>query len=297
MTDYQIRCFLESAETLSFTAAAERLHFLPQTVSKNVRALETEMGATFFRRGRNSLELTGAGVYYAAHFRKLQHEYLEAVYNLRQQHQRQRYILTVAISERLQFSGELLRAIQVYQMRQPSVRLSVLIGNTTNSLQLNEADVGMIYTRGPIDKVRYYTENIAEEQEMLFVSDGVRGLDESGIYDRNCRGACLIEDYPSFNTSIDAMETLRQRLAQLDLHPAEIVLLPDPGSVIDTFHVSSVVAVAGKRFSLLAQEPGLQTFELPPPPYRLHLACVWDKTNDNPLIPDFVQCMKECLNC
>jgi len=296
MTDHQIRCFLVSAETLSFTAAAEQLHFLPQTVSKNVRSLEEELGVVLFNRGHNSLELTNGGVYYANRFRKLQHAYFETIDDLRKQYQSQRRTLTIAISERLQFGGELLNAIRAYQAENPDIKISGMIGDTTRSILRKEADVGVLYTQNPLDETSFHTSFITEDQQVLYISNWVRGVAVGQYYDPKCWGACFIDDHPDTSSNLEALESLRRSLSLLNLAPQHIDFMPNPRSVLETFRVSSVVTVAGRRFSLLAQAKGLRIFELPTPPSKLYLACIWNKTNDNPMIPAFVQHMKECLD-
>lgn len=296
MTDHQIRCFLLAAQTLSFTETAERLHFQPQTVSKNVRALESELGVVLFKRGHNNLELTNGGKYYADRFRKLQNDYRKTVENLRTQYSRRGRTLSIAVSHRLYLGGDLLSAIRSFQTKNPGVHVSGTVGDTTKSVLGKEADIGIIYTQGPVDEANYFSEFVAEEKERLFVSDRVRGIEDGKPYDEQCWDACYIDDHPDNSTSLAAMETVRRRLAMLDLRPDRIDLLPNPRSVVDTFLVSSVVSVAGARFSLLANAHGFRTFELPPPPAKVSLACIWEKTNDNPVIQTFVEHLKTELN-
>ena len=52
MTMTQIRCFLEVAECLSFSAAAEKLYVSQPSVSRHILHLEQELGFALFRRGR-----------------------------------------------------------------------------------------------------------------------------------------------------------------------------------------------------------------------------------------------------
>ncbi|WP_252436189.1 LysR family transcriptional regulator [Pseudonocardia humida] len=56
-----LRYFLAVAEELSFTRAAARMHVSQPALSKQVRALETRLGAELFTRGHRSIALTAAG--------------------------------------------------------------------------------------------------------------------------------------------------------------------------------------------------------------------------------------------
>ena len=56
-----LRAFEAVARLLSFRAAAEELHLTQPAVSRQIRGLEDELGATLFLRGTRHVELTGPG--------------------------------------------------------------------------------------------------------------------------------------------------------------------------------------------------------------------------------------------
>src|SRR3954470_10021927 len=56
-----IRAFEAVARRLSFSAAAEELHLTQSAISRQIRALEDELGAALFLRGTRHVELTNAG--------------------------------------------------------------------------------------------------------------------------------------------------------------------------------------------------------------------------------------------
>lgn len=57
----QLRAFEAVARRLGFGAAAEELHLTQPAVSRQIRALEDELGAPLFVRGTRHVELSGAG--------------------------------------------------------------------------------------------------------------------------------------------------------------------------------------------------------------------------------------------
>jgi LysR family transcriptional regulator, glycine cleavage system transcriptional activator len=56
-----LRAFEAVARRLSFRAAGEELHLTQPAISRQIRSLEDELGATLFHRGTRHVELTGAG--------------------------------------------------------------------------------------------------------------------------------------------------------------------------------------------------------------------------------------------
>jgi LysR family glycine cleavage system transcriptional activator len=56
-----LRAFEAVARRLSFSAAAQELHLTQSAVSRQIRALEVELGATLFLRGTRHVELTADG--------------------------------------------------------------------------------------------------------------------------------------------------------------------------------------------------------------------------------------------
>ena len=57
----QMCCFLEVANVLSFTTAAHNLYMSQQAVTKQIAALERELGFKLFNRSTRSVALTPAG--------------------------------------------------------------------------------------------------------------------------------------------------------------------------------------------------------------------------------------------
>lgn len=57
----QLAYFVAVAETRHFTQAAERMRVAQPSLSKQIRALETDLGASLFSRARGNVTLTAAG--------------------------------------------------------------------------------------------------------------------------------------------------------------------------------------------------------------------------------------------
>ena len=61
MNTSQLECFVTLAGTLNFVKTAEILGLSQPAVSKQIRAIETELGAALFRRTSRAVSLTPVG--------------------------------------------------------------------------------------------------------------------------------------------------------------------------------------------------------------------------------------------
>lgn len=61
MTITQIECFIEAAKTGSFGKAGAKLYISQQTISRQIKALEDELGFPLFDRSRTGVQLTESG--------------------------------------------------------------------------------------------------------------------------------------------------------------------------------------------------------------------------------------------
>ena len=61
MTITQIECFIEAAKTGSFGKAGAKLYISQQTISRQIKALEDELGFPLFERSRAGVQLTESG--------------------------------------------------------------------------------------------------------------------------------------------------------------------------------------------------------------------------------------------
>ena len=79
MTINQIECFVEAARCLNFTKAAENLYMSQQTMSRQIKALEKELGIQVFERKNVGVRLTEAGSILYHSWEKMLDEYKGSV--------------------------------------------------------------------------------------------------------------------------------------------------------------------------------------------------------------------------
>ncbi len=74
MNDLQIEYFMAAAENLSFTKTANEKYVSQPAVSKQISAMEAELGVELFERRHNSAKLTQAGRLFYDYFKKYKKE-------------------------------------------------------------------------------------------------------------------------------------------------------------------------------------------------------------------------------
>ncbi|WP_353944125.1 LysR family transcriptional regulator [Streptomyces sp. HUAS MG91] len=93
-----LRYFTAVADELSFTRAAERLYVSQPALSKQIRALERQLGAELFVRDRRTVRLTGVGEALLPHARALLAAWESAEEEVRRARTAQRGALVVGMS-------------------------------------------------------------------------------------------------------------------------------------------------------------------------------------------------------
>jgi DNA-binding transcriptional LysR family regulator len=164
-----LRYFLAVAEELHFTRAAERLYVSQPALSKQVRALERQLGVELFRRDRQGVTLTGAGEALLPHARRVLADWVEGAAAVAAARSAQRGTLVVGMSTS-PGRGGLLPAIRSrFTAARPDAVLrvrQVSWEDPTAGLADGDVDVAFVWLPLP-DADRYAWTVIAEEPRLI----------------------------------------------------------------------------------------------------------------------------------
>lgn len=164
-----LRYFLAVAEELHFTRAAERLYVSQPALSKQVRALERQLGVELFRRDRHGVTLTGAGEALLPHARRVLADWSQGATAVAAARSAQRGTLVVGMSTS-PGRGGLLPAIRSrFTAARPDAVLrvrQVSWEDPTAGLADGDADVAFVWLPLP-DADRYAWTVIAEEPRLI----------------------------------------------------------------------------------------------------------------------------------
>ncbi|GAB2866495.1 LysR family transcriptional regulator [Streptomyces deserti] len=168
-----LRYFVTVAEELHFTRAAERLYVSQPALSKQVRALERQLGVELFRRDRQGVALTEAGTALLPHARRVLDAWAEGAGVVESTRAAQRSTLVVGMSTS-PGRGGLLPAIRSrFTAAHPEavVRLrQVGWEDPTAGLADGEVDVAFVWLPLP-DAGRYAWTVVAEEPRLAALPD------------------------------------------------------------------------------------------------------------------------------
>ncbi|WP_328679374.1 LysR family transcriptional regulator [Streptomyces sp. NBC_00343] len=164
-----LRYFVAVAEELHFTRAAEKLYVSQPALSKQIRALERQLGAELFRRDRQGVALTGAGAALLPYARRVLAVWAEGASALAEVSAAEHSTLVVGMSTS-PGRGGLLPAIRSrFTAARPAanVRLrQVSWDDPTAGLADGDADVAFVWLPLP-DAERYGWTVVAEEPRLV----------------------------------------------------------------------------------------------------------------------------------
>ena len=168
-----LRYFVAVAEELHFTRAAEKLYVSQPALSKQIRALERQLGAELFRRDRQGVALTAAGAALLPYAERLLATWAEGASALAEVTAAERSTLVVGMSTS-PGRGGLLPAIRSrFTAARPeaNVRLrQVSWDDPTAGLADGDADVAFVWLPLP-DAERYGWTVVAEEPRLVALPD------------------------------------------------------------------------------------------------------------------------------
>lgn len=162
-----LKTFITVAQTLSFSAAAEILHYSQSSISEQIKKLETNLNTILFERIGNKIKLTSKGEILVIYSKKIIHMCDEAVTALSENDELKGQLI-VAMTETLCFY-KLPNLFKEFTELHPNIELKLKIGNCYDFptwLNNNIVDVAFVLD----DEINYanlVTKLLYEEKLML----------------------------------------------------------------------------------------------------------------------------------
>lgn len=142
----QLRYFLRTAETLSFSEAARSLFISQSTLSEQISKLEEELGAPLFVRKPHHITLTETGTMLIDHARATLHHADRCLYINKEQNGELSGELFIGVT--YSFSSILTETLSSFVQKCPKVKLHVRYANNeglSKMLQRREIDLALAF--------------------------------------------------------------------------------------------------------------------------------------------------------
>ncbi len=136
------RAFLVTAEEGTLSAAAKTLGLTQPTLSRQVAALEAEMGVTLFERVGQRLVLTESGMELLQHARSMGNAALQFSLAAKGQSQQIEGTVVVSVGE-LDAVFRLPKIIAQLRQKEPGIDIEIVVTNDPSDLKRREADIAI----------------------------------------------------------------------------------------------------------------------------------------------------------
>jgi DNA-binding transcriptional LysR family regulator len=171
------RAFLVTAEEGTLSAAAKALGMTQPTLSRQVSALETEMGVSLFERVGQRLVLTESGMELLAHAQSMGEAALQLSLAASGQSQQLEGTVVISVGE-LDAVFRLPEMIAKLRQKEPGIDIEVIVTNEASDLKRRDADIAVRNFR-PTQK-DLIAKKLGEEVIWLYgIYDYVQRLPES----------------------------------------------------------------------------------------------------------------------
>lgn len=165
----QIRYFIALASAKNYTRAAQALYITQPTLSQQISAIEKELGAKLFERGRRGVELTPAGKSFLPHAEAMMKEWNQSLLDLREG--TKKVNLRAGLFWTFSSHG-VTDILHLYEMSHPEVEFSFHIDGSLNLLDMlknNQTDFAFVTENFNKDEHLEIQANLWDESELLAV--------------------------------------------------------------------------------------------------------------------------------
>ena len=285
----QIKCFLAAADCLSFTKAADRLYLSQPVLSRQIAAMEDELGIELFIREKKSVRLTPAGEVLAEGFKQLSVDYQALVDKATAMHMGFSGNVNLGIVEGQLICHPVSTALSQIHKKYPDVRVNLTkhtMSNLRKSLANGDIDLAFTAQFDLRNDEEFDSEVVGKSSTYLVIpkSHPLAGKENLKMSDfKNSTFLSLSEDESPYiarnNASLYGMKTIEA---------------PNIGTLALWLEAGyGIFPLNGNH--QLRNNPNLVF--VPMPEFgETNEVIVWKRDNKNPALGILIEQFKECAN-
>ncbi len=133
-----MRCFLAVEQSMSFTVAADTLCISQSSLSKQIKALEGELNARLFDRGKKGIKLTPEGKKFSFYAGKMLGEYNDMLAALNDFPPKEKNLIRIACIQTMEQYG-IGKMITAFQTENPGTEVSICEMDMVSVLRIFES--------------------------------------------------------------------------------------------------------------------------------------------------------------
>lgn len=293
----QLRYFIAVADTLSFSAAADSVFLSQSALSRQIIALEKELGLPLLKRSTRKVELTEAGQILRRSAKDIisRWEKLEPELKNQVQPEYQAMTLTVGCDDRA--LAEMGRRVAVMEMfyrlrrKYRGIRILFQKSGYQELIQgLVDESLDCAFT---LDRVMDHRAEIAssvlsrEEMVLIFRSANPHSPEECCKIIEN-RGLILVDK------ESQGLYHILQILNELKVAP-QLRFCESAEDMTMTVETGESAAIVPRSVALKLRNPNLQILPLPGQQAKLALSLLWNKSQALPIMPEVLAALQETL--
>ena len=293
----QLRSFIAVADTLNFSAAADSLFMTQSALSRQIIALEKELGMSLFKRSTRKVELTEAGQILRRSAKDIISRWEKIEPELKNQVKPEHQAMTLTIGCDDRALAEPTRRVAVMEMfyhlrrKYRSIRILFQKSGYQELIQgLVDETMDCAFT---LDRVMDHRAEIAssvisrEKMVLVFRSANPHSPEECREIIEN-RGLILVDK------ESQGLYHILQILNELHVAP-QLRFCESAEDMTMTVETGESAAIVPQSVARQLQNPNLQILLLPGQQARLEFSLLWNKSQTSPIMPEVLAALQETL--
>lgn len=287
----RIEYFMMAAKYLNFTKAASVLYISQPSLSKQIALLEEEIRVQLFDRSKRSLELTPAGQLLYSEFQRLIPEVNQIIEKVKQTNNETAGTLRVGCVEGLFLGEKATKIFSNFTSRAQRVELTIErwgFEELRNKILDGSIDVAFTISHQIVNMKDICSVEIEKRRRYIIISTSHRlaAKEHVGLEDLRDETFVLMDKEASLVSYSDIIEACQEH----GYYP-KIKYVPNNNTMLDYLELDTCVAFLDKSF-IENRKDRLKCY-----PTKMKtsfgLVCIWKKSNANPSLPEFVNCLPE----